>query len=155
MQKTDQAARMQNDLKHFLLPFLSFRLYVQFKHNKQKRHFYGNEHDCTLSQVQHGHVPFITLSPEKGYQDLLNLIEKKWKDRLMTATIYKREEGEEKFNTICRRYYLGEIQDCNDPLPGEPKKIFYQFKGHELILQPAEFEKIDFKKEIENHLLKN
>ena len=151
----DQKARQTGDLKHFLKPFFTFRLYIVFKKNRKKCHFYGNEHQCTYQQLVHGHVSQIVLSREKGYKDLVELIEKKWKGMYESASIFMREAGDDKFNTLCRRYYLGEVQEIQDPVitpQDDIRKVHYSFEGQIIQLSLAPFELPDFKAEIQNNL---
>jgi hypothetical protein len=151
------AARQQNDIKHFLKPYFSFRLYVQFKDKTNKRHFYGNEHQCTFNQLKFAQVPHIELSRIKGYTDLINLVEVVWKAKTKTAAIYMRPEGSQSFDILCRRYYLGEIQQLNDPLlddTNDARLLYYYFQANQLFITETNPANIDFKNEI-NHALNN
>lgn len=154
--KTDQAARLTNDLKHFLKPFFTFRVYVQFAGTRKKRHFYGNEHQCTYNQVMHKHVPHIVMCRTKAYNDLINLVENTWRGKISSAKIFMREKDDEPFNILCREYYNGEIikDSINDPVidsADDVRHLYYYFQNGNLFIEATDpNESINFKKEIDN-----
>jgi len=152
----DTKARLTGDLKHFLKPYFSFRLYVQFKKDKKKSHFYGNEHQCTFSQLKHAQVPNILMSKLKGYTDLISL-EKKWNKDLYAATIYMRPADHQPFDTICRSWYKGEVKEINDPLITEEndnRTLYYFFQNNNLFITTEDPAAVDFKTTITNALTK-
>lgn len=153
-------ALYSNNLKHFLTPYFSFRLHITFKaavknEGQKKRHFYGNEHQCTLNQLRAGHVSCIKMDRLKGLTDLITLVEKTWKGKWVSATIYMRDEINGPFDKIVRKYYQGKIEEEQSPLlENQFFKIFFHgmdadnlpvFKDHPFVP--------DFKKEIEVNLL--
>lgn len=151
----DAKARLTYDIKHFLKPFFTFRLYVKFKANNKKSHFYGNEHQCTYNQLLYGQVPNIEMSRLKGYTDLINLVENTWKHKLTSATIYMRSDGSEKFDTACREYYNGELKDINDPViddSNDKRTLYYYFQNYRLFITTEDPAATDFKKEITDAL---
>lgn len=119
-------ALQTNNLKHFLLPWLSFRLHISFKPpDKKRRHFYGNEHGVTLNQLRAGHKDNVVLDKYKGYTDLINLVEKTWKGKWQAAAIYMRSEMGGPFDVEVRRYYRGEIENENSPVIHHPLLKLY------------------------------
>lgn len=111
----DQKARQTNNIKHFLRPFLSFRMAVTFKTGKRV-HFYGNEQGVvSYNQLLYRRVECIKLSRLKGYTDLINYYEKTCKS-ISAAAIYMREINGEDFSITCRRWYNGEVMEINDPV---------------------------------------
>ncbi|MFZ4056976.1 MAG: hypothetical protein ACOYKE_02505 [Ferruginibacter sp.] len=158
MEKTNQRAAQEGDVKHFLKPYFSFRLYAQFKKDKKKVHFYGNEHQVTYQQLKFAQAKSIILNKEKGYTDLIKLVEVTWKNRLLSAVIYMRESDNAPFNIECRRYYNGEITDCNDPVISAEnnfRELFYFFQNGILFITEEKPVEIDFKKEVNNALYPN
>lgn len=147
-------ANQKGNIKYFLQPYFSFRLYVLFSSNQRKAHFYGNEHDCTYQQLRHGNVPCIRLDKLKGYTDLLNLVERTWKGKLTKAAIYMRQPGEEKFTILCRRWYLGKLEECQDPVLDENSKqiLWYSFEKNRLHILTTPPPAIDFKSEVQHAL---
>lgn len=125
----DQKARQTNNIKHFLKPWLSFRMAVVYKGGKRV-HLYGNEHGVnSYNQLIYGHVPFIVLSRNKGYTDLLKYYEKE-SNSILSATIYMREKVGEVFSVKCRAWYQGdEPLEINDPVidAGNDQRILYYY----------------------------
>jgi hypothetical protein len=149
-------ALRDNNLKHFLTDFFSFRLYVSFKPpEKSKKHFYGNEYgQVSLNQVMAGYKSEIVLDKYKGLTNLIDLVEKSWKGKWISAAIYMRAAPGLPFDIIVRRYYQGKLEDENTPVLTEPfLTVYYHgkqemipiFKTEPLILP-------DFKNEIEKSL---
>src|SRR5687768_15585203 len=102
---TKSKAKDTNDIKQLLLPWLSFRLYIVFKQpEKTRRHFYGDEHQCTYNQCLHGKVPNIVLRKCKGYTNLIGLVEKEFKGKYQSAAIYRCSAPGGAFDVLCRRY---------------------------------------------------
>ncbi|RTL56260.1 MAG: hypothetical protein EKK37_17455 [Sphingobacteriales bacterium] len=145
----NKKAASDGNLKHFLLPFFCFRLYVRYKNKKKPVHLYGNEHQCTYYQLQTGRVPHIELSQTKGYTDLIRYVEEKIKGKYLTAIIYRRTGDHSDFNIECRRYNeAGQLEKCQDPVidPEVDKRIlYYYFKNGELQLQYINPNNEDFK----------
>jgi hypothetical protein len=96
----------------------------------------------------------VLLDKQKGYTDLLRLVEQTWKGKLNTAAIYMREPGQEKFNKLCRRWYLGELEECDDPGTDQlqNQKLYYWFENYRLRLSFDQPAAIDFKEEIAKRL---
>ena len=133
----EQKDNLTGNLKMLLMPYFSFRLFIKFNDRKgQKRHLYGNEHNCTNHQLQQQKVPFILLDKQKGYTDLINLVEKRWQKKYSAAAIYMRPPGEKTFSILCRRYYDGELEECQDPIitPELNQTLYYHFENHRLQL---------------------
>jgi hypothetical protein len=148
-------AQGTNDIKYLLTPYLSFRAYVVFKAvHKSRRHFYGNEHECTYNQLLHQHLPFIVLRKSKGYWDLVNYIEKTLKGKYQSAAIYMRSIPGGKFDVLCRRYFKGALQDHDDPLLSEDEgfKLFYLIQNGRVVISETDPNSIDFKKEINSQI---
>lgn len=147
----------ENNLKHFIMPWLSFRLHISFKQttkafSQKKRHFYGNEHTCTLNQVLHGYRAYVELDRYKGLKDLIDLVEKTWAGKWSSATIYMRNAPGDQFNEVVRQYYQGELQEEQSPVLQEPviKLFFHGMDGEQLPVfktEPVKHEDLpDFKK---------
>lgn len=124
----------RNNIKHFLKPWYSFRLYIVFKKTKKpdgqnRMHFFGNEHNCTLNQLISGFKTKVTMDRYKGLTDLIKLVEKDWKGTWTAATIYMRNEHGGEFETEVRKYYLGKLQDEQTPVLDPPYlDIYYHGK---------------------------
>lgn len=132
-------AHSTGDLKHFLKQYFLFRAYIVFKNGK-KFHAYGNEHSCTYNQLRYGRFDNILLNREKGYTDLINMIEKKYSGKYTRAKIYSRQPGQENFNTICRDYNdAGQLEECQDPVLSDDDKFltlyYYTHKGQVIITE--------------------
>jgi hypothetical protein len=158
---TMSKAKDTNDIKPLLRHWLSFRLYIVFKSPyKTSRWLYGNEHRCTYNQCLHGKVPNIVLRKSKGYTDLIRLVEKEYKGKYQSATIYGRNAPGGPFDEVCRRYYQGTLQDKNDPLLSDDEglTLYYSLKEGKLVIseteQKEDYSNIDFKSEIAMHLKK-
>lgn len=129
----DLKAHQTGDIKHFLKKYFLFRAYVVFKTGK-KFHPYGNEHMVTYNQLRYGKVDSIILNREKGYTDLIGMIEKNYAGKISTAKIYCRNPGENNFDTLCRYYdNTGQLVECQDPVIPDDQKIltlyYYTHKG--------------------------
>lgn len=136
--KIDEAHRTYN-LKFFLMDYFLFRCYIVFKNGK-KWHGSGNEHSCTYNQLRYGRYDNIILDREKGYTDLINLIEGKYKGQYTAAKIYSRQPGEKNFNTLCRHYNVkGELEECQDPVIPDEQKIlilfYYTHQGRVIVTE--------------------
>lgn len=132
-------AHQTGNIKHFLSPYFLFRAYIVFKNGK-RMHLYGNEHSCTYNQLRYGRYDNIPLSREKGYMELLNLVEKNYKGKYTVAKIYRREPGQKDFNIICRHYDSnGELVECQDPvIPDDQKMLilfYYTHKGQVIVTE--------------------
>lgn len=141
-------AHATKDLKFLLLPYLSFRAYVIFTgKEKKKSHFYGNEHQCTYNQCLFGKIPHIQLRRLKGYTDLVNLIENNYKGKYLTAKIYMRDPQTGQFDILCREYFKGGLQECNDPVidENEMRTLFYYIKKNYVIITETDPALEDFK----------
>lgn len=122
----DREARQTGNLKHFLKPYLTFRMAVVFK-NENRTHLYGNEQGInSYKQLICGHVEYIKLSRLKGYTELLKYYERESRD-IVSAAIYMRQKDEGLFTIKCRAWYKGEVQEINDPVidEGNDERIFY------------------------------
>lgn len=143
----DLKAHQTGNLKHFISKYFLFRAYIVFKNGK-RMHLYGNEHQCTYNQLRHGRFQNIELDREKGYGELINLVEKRYRAKYTVAKIYQRKPGEKSFNTVCRHYNSnGELEECQDPVIPEPEKtltLFYYFKNNLLVITPADPASEDF-----------
>ncbi|TWI80546.1 hypothetical protein IQ13_3224 [Lacibacter cauensis] len=150
----DQEAHMKRNIKWLLQQYFSFRAYVKFKDGKA-RHFYGNEHQCTYNQLQAGIYPNIRMDKEKGYTDLINLIERSYKGKYTAATIYMRNPGEKDFNTVCRNYYKGEATEINDPVITDPVyTLYYIVQNGRVLVQTEDPAAHDFKNLVNQNLNK-
>lgn len=115
----------KRNLRGLLIPWLSFRLYVYFKDNKdyangsKSRHFYGEEQQVTYSQCLNGKVENILLSKQIGYQRLVDLLEKgKFKRKYISAQIYSKSDPfNDNFDILHREYHNGKLvlHSQNDP----------------------------------------
>jgi hypothetical protein len=141
-------AMQTNNLNLILQPWCSFRLYVVFKPPaKTRRHFYGNEHQCTYNQCMNHHVKNILMRKKKGYNDLVNLVEKTYRGKYQTAVIYMREPGKDKFELECRRYYNGGLEKQNDPILSDDEgfTLYFTIKNGLLVIQETNPEDEDFR----------
>jgi hypothetical protein len=150
-------AHLERDIKFLLIPWFSFRAYVQFSgRDRKKGHFYGNEHQVTYNQCLHRKVPAIVLRKEKGYTDLIHFIEHSIKGKFLSAKIYMREPGCQDFNTLCREYYKGGLNSTTlqDPQLAEDEgfNLYYQVKEGRLMILEEDPNAIDFKAEISENL---
>ncbi len=152
-------ASQTNDIRILLQPWLSFRLYIVFmqKNNpkeKSRRHFYGHEHQCTYNQCVHGMIPNITLRRKKGYEALVEMVEKTYKGKYQSATIYMRSQKGGPFDVLCREYYKGGLQKKNDPLLSDDEGfiLYYHSKNGKLEIIEQDPGTIDFAKEINDRL---
>lgn len=141
-----------------LQPYYQFRLYVKFNNDETKT-LYGREENCTYEQCIHLHTDKINLSRLKGYTELLNYVEKTKKGQYKKAIIYMREPGAEKFNTVCRRYYNGQIEEINDPVLNDDDFLILDYQiinGRVVIKTPgsAAEDLPDFKTEVNKSLNK-
>lgn len=127
----EKKAHQCGDLKYFLKKYFLFRAYIKFRSGKAF-HGYGNEHSVTYQQLKYGMYDNITLDREKGYTDLVGMIEKKFKDKYTTAKIFCRQPGEERFETVCRYYNSkGELEECQDPvIPDKDKFLTLYYYTH-------------------------
>lgn len=137
----DLKAHQTGNIKHFLTPYFLFRCYIVFKNGK-KVHLYGNEHQCTYNQLRYGRFENIPLNREKGYTDLIDLVEKRYSGKYTVAKIYRREPGTKDFNILCRHYDSnGQLLECQDPLIPEEQKIlilFYYIHSGKVIVTPTD-----------------
>lgn len=146
-------AKHTNNLNLLLQPWCTFRLYVVFKPpEKTRRHFYGNEHQCTYYQCLNHHVKEIVMRKKKGYEDLVNLVEKTFKGKYQTAVIYMRENGSDKFEKECRRYYKGGLELKDDPVLSDDEgfTLYFTVKNGLLVIQETDPGKEDFKSLMKN-----
>ena len=153
-----QKAATTNAIQIILQPFYQFRLYIKFNNGKIMT-LYGHEHDCTYKQCLFAHQAQIILSRPKGYYALVNYIENTKKGLYQKAIIYKREPGEERFNTICRRYFKGIIEEQKDPVFTDTDLLVldYQIVNNRVVIKTpgsAAAELPDFKEEISKALKK-
>lgn len=115
-----ERAHFERNIKLLLQPYFEFRLYIVFKTAEgrpgPKRHFYGNEHQCTYTQLLHQKLPFISMDKLKGYNELIKLVEESYKGKYIGAKIYGREPGQEQFSILHRDYLRGELKECHDPV---------------------------------------
>lgn len=153
---SDSAAYVKRDLRLLLIPFFRFRLHIKFHPapgnrpwHQNTRTFYGHEHDCTYNQCVAGHYPFITMDRCRGYDELVNLVEKRYEGKYVTAKIYGRPPGSVVFSDLHRLYDYGKIkkgtvlhngQDLelpNDPVidaADQYKKLFFKIESGMLIV---------------------
>ena len=129
----DRKAHQTGNLKHFLQKYFLFRAYLVFKGGK-KWHGYGNEHAVTYNQLKFGRFDSIELNREKGYTDLVNMIENNWRGKYTVAKIYCRNPGEKDFKTLCRHYdNTGQLVECQDLVIPDDQKLltlyYYTHKG--------------------------
>lgn len=136
-EKQHLKAATTNSIQAILLDHFLFKLYIKFNNGKTMT-LYGHEHDCTYSQCINGHVDKIVLNRLKGYTALLNYVEHTKKGQYQKAIIYTRQPGEEKFNTICRRYFKGNIEECIDPVLTGAEEIALDFQiiNKRVIIRP-------------------
>lgn len=154
-------AHIKKEVKHLLLPFISTRLYVYLNHRdhaKRKKTFYANEHRCTYSQCMAGFVPHIVLHKHAGFQGLVQMAESLGK-KALCARIYYRPPGGKDFNITLREWEGGILNPkYQDPPPfgeDEAQVVHYFIKENRLFVSAhPPFEDIDFKKEIDQNLLK-
>lgn len=153
---TDKPKKPVEHMRHIVLPFLSFRIWFHWLDGKRS-HMYGQEWNCTISQVEHSRVKYIELDKEAGYIDCLGLAEK-YNRRYHTAKIYSGSNGV--FNKIHRIYRKGSIEpeDINDPVfNNENRILLLSYKIESKIIRVEKFippSGIDFKKEIDDKLSK-
>lgn len=139
-------AHMTRELKYLLLDHFQFRAHINFK-NKKKFSPYGNEHQCTYNQLLAGRMPNILLDREKGYTDLIRLIENSYRGKYNTAAIYMRHPATNEFDILCRRYMNGEAEEINDPvIPDENKflTLYYYIKEGRVIIDTVDPSTLDF-----------
>lgn len=141
---TEERAHFAQDIKLLLQPYFSFRLYIVFKQADgrpgPKRHFYGNEHQCTYRQLLANKLPSISMDKQKAYTNLIHLIEVTYKGKYIGAKIYGREEGSDQFNILHRDYLRGVLQSSNDPdfSNGSPVyEINYRVKDGRVIVDAS------------------
>lgn len=149
-----QEAHMKRNLKFLLMPHFLFRAFVNFKNNK-RTHLYGNEHKVTYNQILAGRVPQILLNREKGYTDLITLIETAYVGKYKQATIYMRTPGTNEFDTICRSYDSNGIRDMNDPVLSDEQKqltLYYTIESGRVFILTEPVPQPDFKNIINQKL---
>lgn len=145
----DAKPHIEQNLHQLLIPFLKFRAYVKFKSLNQYSkhntcHFYAQEQRCTYNQCLHFHVPYIELDRVAGYERLVDLIERRYKGKYLSADIYGRVPGENKFDIIHRRYLKGKLdkETVNDPvidISDVKKLIYYTVERGRLVLSETPF----------------
>lgn len=118
----EQKAHLTRELKFLLIDHFLFRAFFQFK-DRKKFTAYGNEHRCTYNQVLAGRVKTIELDREKGYTDLVKLVETSYKGKYQRAAIYMRSEETNDFDITCRLYDSHGLIDIQDPVLTEAQKI--------------------------------
>lgn len=140
-------AHQTGNLKHFLIKYFLFRAYIVFKNGK-RMHLYGNEHQCTYSQLKHSRFENIKMDRHKGYGELIDLIERKYKAQYKVAKIYRRNPGDKSFSSLCRYYNAnGELEECKDPLLTDQENIltlYYYFKNGCLVISETDPSAEDF-----------
>lgn len=149
-----QKAHMTRNIKMLLMEHFVFRAYIRF-HDRKTVHLYGNEHKCTYNQLLAGRFPSIVLDREKGYTDLIGLLEGPYRNRYQYATIYMRTPGTSEFDIICRQYDRNGLKDINDPvLPDDQKKIelTYTIQNGRVLVASFNEEMPDFKTIIQQKL---
>lgn len=142
----DNKAASSGDIKHFLKSFFMFRAYIKYRNGKVV-HLYGNEHQVTLQQLVHNRVPSIIMDREKGYTELVTHLERKIKE-FSVGAIYQRHPEKKDFSIICRRYYNGQLEECQDPVIPENQKIltlYYYFKNNLPVISTDNPANQDFK----------
>lgn len=147
-------AHQTGDVKYLLSKWFCFRAYVLFN-NRKKFHAYGNEHAVTYNQLRYGRIQEIRLQREKGYTDLIHLLEKTWRGKYTSARIYMREPGEKDFNTVCREYNeKAELIDCQDPvtMPADITLWYHFLDGNVVISDRDPATLPDFKSIINDKL---
>jgi len=103
LERLDLRAHQTKDLKYFLKKYFRFRAYVQFSNGK-KVHLYGNEHAVTYNQLLFSKLSDVKLDRFKGFNDLVDLIERKYRGQYRHAKIYMREGDATTFDKLIRQY---------------------------------------------------
>ena len=143
----EQKAHLTKEIKFLLLEHFQFRAAISFKNNK-KFTAYGNEYRCTYNQVLAGRVKTIELDREKGYTDLVNLIEVNYKGKYKRAAIYRRSEDSNDFDITCRLYDAESVLEINDPVLTVEQKIktlYPSIENSRIIIHTEPVELPDFK----------
>lgn len=143
----EQKAHLTKEIKFLLLEHFQFRAAISFKNNK-KFTAYGNEHRCTYNQVLAGRVKTIELDREKGYTDLIKLIETSYNGKYKRAAIYMRSQETNDFDITCRMYDADGVQEINDPVFSDDhriKTLYPTIENHRIIIHTQPVELPDFK----------
>lgn len=123
-----EKGHVKKNIKYLLQQHYWFRLWIRFKYDPDYHgpdrasgglHFYGNEHKCTYNQCVSGKVKEIVLDRWKGYNDLIQLIEKgEFKGKYITAKIYGYDPQTGAYDILHRVYLRGKLQkkEVNDPV---------------------------------------
>jgi hypothetical protein len=142
---TNDRAHLERNIKLLLQPMFHFRLYVVFSlHDGRpgpKRHFYGNEHQCTYQQLLSQKLPYIEMNKNKGYKDLVHLVEGAYYGRYISAKIYGREPGQINFDSLHRDYFRGKLLSQSDPeIPVDEQcyKLTYRIESGRVIINDRE-----------------
>lgn len=142
-----QKAHLTRGLKFLLIDHFLFRAFFQFK-DRKKFTAYGNEHRCTYNQVLAGRVKTIELDREKGYTDLIKLIESSYKGKYTRAALYMRSEATNDFDITCRLYDASGVIEINDPVltPEQKTKTLYpSIENSRIVIHTQPVELPDFK----------
>lgn len=143
----EQKAHLTRELKFLLIDHFLFRAFFQFK-DRKKFTAYGNEHRCTYNQVLAGRVKTIELDREKGYTDLVKLIESGYKGKFNRAALYMRSQDTNDFDITCRLYDASGVIEINDPVLSDAEKIktlYPSIENNRIIINTQPVELPDFK----------
>lgn len=134
------------DLRGLLIPWLTYKVYFRLKpserHGTKQVHsktMYGDEHSCSYKQCMAGYAKEITLDRTKGYQELIDLVERKMKGQHISAKIYGRDPDTDAFDHLHRVYINGKIEKerVNDPVIDplyQYRTIYFKIEKDRLIL---------------------
>lgn len=137
-------AHQTRDLKYLLIPYLTFRAYVNFGGpTRKKTHFYGNEHTCTYNQLLHGHLDKIVLCKAKGYRELVEFIEG-LKGKYISAKLYMRTEPRGKFDLLCLEWYKGSFNRHHEPVVSEDEisELYFEIVKGQIIIRETPKEQV-------------
>lgn len=139
------------DLRGLLLPWLSFKLWIQFKPSAEyrtstsaTRTMYGDEHSCTYSQCLNRWVDHILLDRIKGYNALIDLIERgNFKGTYLNAKLYGKDDSGQ-WSILHRHYRNGklDVERLADPVIDSDKqfrKLFFTVESNKLVISETPF----------------
>lgn len=151
-------AKQQNDISILLRKYFTYRIYLRFKKpffdsrgkKFDSQHFYGHEHDCSYRQCLYGHVENIFLNKLQGFDSCVYMAEHRFKGLYHSAKIYARTVFPNgKFDVLCREYdSSNEIKEQQDPVIQVSDNRVLYFTVVDGMLELAETQPIDFKKEV-------